>query len=245
MSAKIIISNLDDFLDRYISGESENILAKEAGVCRSTFRYRLLENGINPRGRSEAESIKWSRMSTDQRIKQVAAAHNAARGREVPFKELCLRAKMREGNMAYNVSKSEIKLGCWLKEIGVNVIHNFAVGPYNCDIGTGTIIVEVWGGNWHPKPIDIERTKYILDAGYSVLIVDIDKRRFPISQAITEYAIALDKLARANPTTNRQYWMVRGDGELIFKRFNSDNISLKPPFTAGRNSLGQYVHIPN
>lgn len=245
MTRKIIISNLDNLLDRYIAGESENSLAKEAGVCRSTFRSRLLENGINPRGQSEAESVKWERMSAEQRKQQVAAAHEAARGREVPFEELCLRAKMREGNMAYNVSKSEVKLGRWLKELGINVIHNFAVGPYNCDIGTGAIIVEVWGGNWHPKPIDVKRTKYILDAGFSVLIIDIDKHRFPISYIVTEYVVTLDKLARSNPAGRRQYWMIRGNGELIFKRFNGDNISLKPPFTSGRNALGQYVRIPN
>jgi len=245
MTRKIIISNLNDLLDRYIAGESENSLAKEAGVCRSTFRRCLLENGINPRGQSEAESAKWVRMSIEQRKQQVAAAHNASRGREVPFEELCFRAKMLEGNMAYNVSKNEVKLGNWLKELGIDVIHNFAVGPYNCDIGTGAVIVEVWGGHWHPKPIDIERTKYILDAGFSVLIISIDERRFPITRAITQYVITLDKIARSNPSERCQYWMITGSGELIFKRFNGDNISLKPPFTTGRNALGQYMRIPD
>lgn len=245
MTRKYIIPNIDDFLQRYIEGESENALAKELNISRCAFRTQLLNAGIKPRTQSESEAIKWKRMTASQREKQVAAAHNAARGREVPFDELCMRAKKREGNLAYNVSHNELILGNWLKEIGIPVIHNFAVGPYNCDIGTGSIIVEVWGGHWHPKPIDTERTKYILDSGYSVLIIDVDKRNFPITRAVTEYVVSLNNIARTDPASIRQYWMIRGSGELIFRRFNSDNISLIPPFTSGRDvTTGQYKRIP-
>lgn len=245
MTAKIFLPNLDDLLKRYLSGESENILAKEAGINRWTFRQRLIEAGITPRSQSEAETIKWSRMSPEKRIRQVSAAQDAARGRSAPFEELCLRAKMREGNLNYNVSTDEITLGNWLTEMGIGVVHNFAIGPYNCDIRTGPIIVEVWGGHWHPKPIDTKRTKYILDAGYSVLIIDLEKSRYPLTRLVTDYAIALIEETGGDPTGRRQYWMVRGDGELIFKRFNDDNISLIPPFTSSRDPAnGQYKRVP-
>ena len=245
MAAKIEIPNLDDLLRRYVAGDSENQLAKEAGVNRWTFRQRLIKAGIAPRNQSEAEAIKWDRMSPKQRRRQVRAAHDAARGRDVPFDELCYRAKMREGNMAYNVSQSEVLLGQWMRKAGLPVLHNLAVGPYNCDIGTGPVAVEVWGGSWHPKPIDTKRTKYILDAGYSVLIVDLDKDRFPLTRAVLKYVVALRDATSRNPSGRRQYWMVRGDGELIFKRFNGDKISLVPPFTARRNPAnGQYQRVP-
>lgn len=244
MSRKIFIPNLDDFLKRYISGESENKLAKEIGITRGVFRSRLLKSGITPRNQSQSETCKWKHLTIEQRASQVSAAHDSTRGRKVTFEELCLRARMREGCLGYNVSSSEIILANWLKELGIDVIHNLAVGPYNCDLGTGSITVEVWGGGWHPKPIEIKRTKYILDSGYAVLIVNLDNRRFPITRAVSQYVIALLQETSGDPTGRRQYWMVRGDGELIFKRFNGDNVSLIPPFTAGRDPAnGKYHRI--
>lgn len=243
MTKKLFIPDLDNFLNRYIAGESENKLAHEIGIARGAFRLRLLRAGITPRNQSESETLKWNQMPIDQRTRQVKAAHDAARGREVTFSELCLRAKMREGNLHYNVSPNEIILGNWLSESGINIIHNLAVGPYNCDLGTGSITVEVWGGGWHPKPIEVKRTKYILDSGYAVLLIDLNG--FPITRAVSQYVSALLEETSSNPTAIRQYWMVRGDGELIFKRFNDDNISLIPPFTSGRNPAnGQYQRIP-
>lgn len=245
MPRKIVIPNLDDFLRRYTAGESENKLAKEIGISRPTFRKRLIDAGITPRTQSESERIKWQNMTTGQRERQVMAAHKASKGRMVPFSELCLRARMREGNIHYNVSPDEIILADWLSDIGINTICNYAVGPYNCDLGTFPIIVEIWGGNWHPKPIDIKRTKYILDAGYWLLYIDVDERRgYPLMRNVTEYIVTLLETSRRYPTMTRQYWMIRGNGELIFKRFNGDDISLIPPFTAGRDpSNGQYKRI--
>ena len=245
MSSKISILNLDDLLHRYIAGESENRLSREAGVSRSAFRNKIIGAGIIPRNQSQSETIKWARMTAEQRARQVKAAHIACTGRDVSFEELCLRARMREGSLTYNVSEEEKILAGWLRDKGLNVIHNFAVGPYNCDIGTGSITVEVWGGSWHPKPIDTKRTKYILDSGYGVLIIDVDRKRFPLTSAVTQYVISLLQETGGHPTDRCQYWMVRGDGELIFKRFNGDDISLIPPFTSGRNATnGQYKRIP-
>ena len=245
MARKISIPNLDDLLRRYISGDSELQLSQGAGINRWTFRQRLLEAGITPRTQSEAEIIKWNRMTAEQRTCQVKAAHNAVRSRKVSFKELCLRAKTREGNLQYNVSPNEIVLGQWLNKSGFDIIHNLAIGPYNCDIGIGAVTVEVWGGDWHPKLIEIKRTKYILDCGYSILIVNLNQGRFPLSPAVTNYVITLIQETSSNPTGGRQYWMVRGDGELIFKRFNDDNISLIPPFTSARDlTNGKYKRVP-
>jgi len=245
MPSKIFIPNLNNLLRRYLAGESEKKLSEEAGVNRCTFRQRLLKAGIKPRGRSEAETVKWSRMTSEQRAHQVKAAHNATEGRIPSFGELCRRATSREGSLRYNVAPEEIVLGGWLKELGMNIIHNFAIGPYNCDLGIGSITVEIWGGGWHPKLDEAERTKYILDSGFSILFISLDREHFPLTRAVTQYIISLLELHRRNPTARRQYWMIRGDGELIFKRVNNNDISLVPPFTRGRNPAnGQYERVP-
>lgn len=246
MPRRMEIPNLDDLLRRYQAGESENKLAKEAGVNRWTFRRRLEEAGIEPRGKSEAERLKWAQMSPEQRRHQVSAAHEAARGRRVSRAELIARAKAREGSTSYNVSDEEIVLGDRLREIGLKPIHNLAVGPYNCDLGVGSVVVEIWGGGWHPKPGETERTKYILDAGYSVLIVDTDQRRYPLSREVTDHFIDVYEFTRRNKSSERQYRMVRGNGDVVFLRFNSDEISLEPPFTSSRDpSNGQYIRVPD
>lgn len=245
MTRKIIIPNLDDLLRRYIAGESENALANEAGVNRWTFRRRLIETGIQPRNQSESERAKWTRMSESQRTHQVKSAHSASRGRTIPIEVLIKRAKSLQGSRTYNVAPEEIVLGNWLHDAGLTFIHNFAIGPYNCDLGLSPITVEIWGGSWHPKPIEIKRTKYILDSGYWLLYITLDKRRFPLSRSVTKNVIALFEFACANPTATREYWMIRGDGELIFKRLNSDNITLKPSLTSSRNSTdGQDIRVP-
>lgn len=245
MTRKISIPNLDHFLKRYIEGESENSLSKEIGVSRTTFRRRLLENGIEPRGQSAAEKAKWDRMTASERKAQVTAAHNAVRGRKIGFDELCRRAQSHEGSLTYNVSDDEILFGEWLRDYGFDITHNLAVGPYNCDIGSGPVTVEIWGGGWHPKDGEVERTKYILDAGYSMLIIDLDQRRFPLTEACLPYFVSLYNVASRDPSPISKYWMIRGDGEIVFRRTNSDNITLEKPFTSGRNPTnGRYKRVP-
>ena len=243
MARKIIIPNIDDFLTRYLSGESENKLAKELGVNRFTFRRRLIEAGITPRNQSESETIKWSQMAPATRANQVSAAHAAARGRVADFDELCRRAAARHGKMS-NVSRQEIEVASLLKSRGVDIIHSFAVGPYVCDIGIPPVMVEIWGGNWHPKPNEAERVKYILDSGYWMLIVSITKR-CPTSTAVADDIIAFLDLARSNPTAEREYRMIRGNGEIVFSRANGNNISLILPLASSRNAAnGRYEGIP-
>ena len=245
MTRKILVPNLDDLLRRYVAGESENALAKESGINRFTFRTRLVEAGIIPRSQSEAELIKWSRMSARKRATQVAAAHEAARGRKVSFAEKCRRAKAIEGSKTHSVSDNEIVLGNWLRGMGYAPIHNLAVGPYNCDLGISAVAVEVWGGGWHPKPNEADRFKYILDAGHHIMIVDLEQRRFPLSRKVLQHIIALIEFAGSNPTITREYRMVRGNGEFVFRRLNDNNISLIPPFTSRRNPAnGQYQRVP-
>jgi len=244
MSRKICLPDPNNLAFRYTSGESENSLAKSLNVDRQVIRRHLLESGITPRNQSQAEAVKWRRMTIEQRRRQYAAAHAMARGREISHAERCRRAKARENSLTYNVSPAEIELSHWLTDMDIPVTHNLAIGTYSCDLGIASIAVEIWGGNWHPKAAETERTKYILDSGYSILIIRVD-RRTPLTRAVCQHVITLLELACANPAAPRQYWMIRGNGELIFKRFNDDNISLIPPFTSGRNPAnGQYRRIP-
>lgn len=59
MTAKIELPNIDNLVERYISGVSVNQIAKEAGVARATVQRELVEQGVVIRDRSQAEAIKW------------------------------------------------------------------------------------------------------------------------------------------------------------------------------------------
>ena len=76
------ITNLPeaDIVKKYESGLSENKLSKEYLVSRKTIRRILCESGVHIRSQSEAELIKWSRMSNEQRLNQVKNCHSAVRG---------------------------------------------------------------------------------------------------------------------------------------------------------------------
>jgi hypothetical protein len=65
---------------RYIAGESEIALAREYNVDRRTIRKRLLENGVEPRGRSAAMFMRMKRASPEERQRIALAANVALRG---------------------------------------------------------------------------------------------------------------------------------------------------------------------
>lgn len=76
------ITNLPeaDIVKKYESGVSENKLSKEYLVSRKTIRRILRESGVHIRSQSEAELVKWSRMTSEQRANQVAKCHAAVLG---------------------------------------------------------------------------------------------------------------------------------------------------------------------
>ena len=137
MTAYANIPNLDDLLNRYVAGESENKLAREAGVSRPAFRLRLHKRGITPRSQSDAELAKWASMTAEQRAAQVAAAHEATKGRSVSWDELCRHAIGREQKRAY-VVPTETELAAQLRKAGLDVTQQKAVGPYNIDVAVNS-----------------------------------------------------------------------------------------------------------
>lgn len=60
-------------------GKSVNQMSKDLDVVRLSITQWMDEHDIPRRGRSEAEKLKWSQMSDEERKKQVAAAHRASR----------------------------------------------------------------------------------------------------------------------------------------------------------------------
>lgn len=226
--------DIDDLIKRYLAGESENAIAKSLGVDRSAIKPRLIKAGVKRRGRSEAELLKWSKLSIDARRRQTASANRAARGRVRGFPELRKQAHARQ--MGGAQSTYELQLINLLLDLGVDVVPQQAIGPYNCDLGIYPVAVEVFGGGWHFSGRHLARTpkriRYLMDRGWSILMIVVDPRRNQIITGITASDVhSYVKLMRGQPPPSPEYRVVRSTGETMTKgSFDDDERTIMETF---------------
>lgn len=217
MNARKIPIDMDDLVRRYDGGESEQALAKSLGVDRGTIRARLLEAGAQIRGRGDANRLRMSRTTAEERARFTTAAHDAVRGSTRSFDDLATRARGIEqrGATWTNASPAEIQFADMLRDAGLDVINQKAVGPYNVDVATGTVAVEILGGSWHRSKSHRERLRYILDAGWDVVYIWVDGRRYPLTRVAAEYVIAHRQFRDRHPAVPRCYRVIRGSGQFV------------------------------
>lgn len=201
----------------YHSGMSVNALSKKHGVSRLVVSSRLRESGIEPRGQSEAETLKWSQMTVKQKATQVAAAHEAVRGREPTIEEMIMRANTTERKQLH-ITKQERILGGLLIDSGLSITPQKAVGIYNLDIALDAfpIAIEIYGGRWHAigrhKSRHFERTVYLLNSGWHVIILWGGKAS-PVSVNTCHQIHSLVDLISRNEALPAQYWVMCGNGD--------------------------------
>lgn len=262
---KMTQAEIDDILARYKAGESMLTIAASARFSSEPI-YRLLQRHGLVRSVKAASAMRWqdpaqhdavsaqmykrwANMTKEQRKKMTDPAHEAVRGRRASFDELCLRATTREATQSH-ASDMERQLSELLVERGLAVAHQTAVGPYNCDLTTGTIAVEVFGGGWHWSGHHLARTeerfRYILNAGWHILAVAADNRRWPLSPAVADYLVTEIQRLGSDPATPREYRMIWRAGEFTTGGcVDDDHISIEPPFSSRRNPVtGQYETAP-
>ena len=122
-----------------------------------------------------------------------------------------------------------------LIERGLDVIPQKAIGPYNVDLASGTVAVEVFGGGWHGygrhRRRAPERLRYILDEGWNLMVIwIIARRRAPLHAAAADYVASFVELASGDPSIRGQHRVVWGDGqEVASVGFNIDDLSAIPP----------------
>lgn len=229
---------------RYLAGESENALAKAFGVNRWTIRRRLDRAGVERRGRGEANRRMMAARTPEENRRNTEASHRAATGRKATLEERCKCALSRERNPS-NVGMNEPLLSDMLAERGVTCVPQKAVGPYNCDLAAGTVAVEVFGGNFHfggrhwerlPK-----RLRYLLDRGWSVIMVVVDAHRHPLTGAGAQQVVAFIERLSSNPAARREYRMIRGTGELMSAGSDEDDERTIVE-TLGRGRNGRRKH---
>ena len=240
--------DVNDLVNRYLAGESEKALADSLGVSRTVIRRRLIETDTPIRGRSEAETLKWARMSETERARQVTAAHMASRGRTASTRERIRIAATVETNWRSHITPDEDRLLGWLEARGVDVVPQQQVHVYNCDLGTFPVAVEVFGGNYHwmgrHKARLSERFRCFFDAGWHVLVVHVTANH-PLSESAANHIVTYLESARRNPSARREYRMIRGESEPMLICTENDQIPDVYPFTSRRDpTTGRYKSVP-
>jgi len=215
---RLDIPNIDAYISRYLAGESENALSRELGVAREVLRRRLIENGVTPRSRSRGMTARWALATPEDKSAMLTNAHIASTGRKATVAERISQAITREKNLS-NADISEHILSEFLAALEYTVTLQKAVGIYNLDIALNEfpLAVECFGGGWHSSSRHLarfhERTKYLLDSGWHILIVWIDSRRYPLSVGCAQYIHSLIQELSSNPPVRCQYRVILGNGE--------------------------------
>lgn len=217
--------------DRYLAGESAYAIATEAGIDTGNLTKAWRLRGLHTRPATEAAALRHARMTADERMALVAPAHDAVRGKPPTFDQMCQAAATRERE-ALHVSGLDRQVGHWLTAYpGVTLAK--AIGPYNVDLAFERVAVEVFGGGWHGGGRAAarwpNRIRYILDQGWSVIVVWSEKYRQPLDVGAAQYIIAFIEEARRNPPAIGQYRVIRGDGQEIIRGCaNDDHFPVKP-----------------
>ena len=198
----------------YRSGLSENQIAQRLGVARGTIRKRLIKAGITPRSQSEAETLKWSQMTPEQRSLQVAAANEACRGRVRSEQELINRAQL-VYDRQLRISDNEQWVAQMLRAHGLAIEQQFPVHTCNIDIAVqpGPIAVEIHGGGWHTTPAHrrllAQKAEKLFSRGWALIEVWMD-RRFCCYRTTDELIALIDELRRL-PSVAGEHWMILGN----------------------------------
>ncbi len=224
----------NNIINAYISGKSIKQLSGEFGTTRAIINTVLIKHNITLRSLAEANRLIMSTRTPEQNRQNTAKAHEAARNHVHTIEEKTKRANTRMVK-GLHVSPLELLVQVWLSQRGINTTAQFAIGPYNCDLATSTVAVEIYGGGWHSggrhAQRSPERFKHFFDSGWNVVIIWIDGRRYPLGVAAADYIAAFCELARLNPSMRSEYRMIRGDGQLVASGSNNpdDPAFIKSP----------------
>lgn len=236
MTAVLEIPNLNDLIAVYLGGESLKQLSSKSGISRTALTKQFKKAGVQIRGRSDAELLKWSKLKTDPTAvqRQVGKAWEARRGAVDDFDRKMRRAQTRSRRRLH-IGLEEQRLADALIAAGVSIKQQFPMLIYNIDIALHEdfIAVEVADhslGRTCSHNL-VQRTKDILNLDWTVLfIVGAYDRRVDIGR-VTEQIIAYRDFTRSNPSALGKYAMIRSDGKGPTGRYSDlDGLPRVPGF---------------
>jgi very-short-patch-repair endonuclease len=168
-----------------------------------------------------------AREGEDGRRKLVEAAHKARTGAKASLEEKLNRARRRSTEVGYG----EREVMQALQAHGIKTESQWPCGPYNIDIACGSIAVELLTRASNPlnDPEFIERSKYLCNAGYCLILVRFRVDRTDDVIANLDHIVAFIERANLDPSMRSKNWVIRCSSER---------------FARGRNDRGQVTAVP-
>lgn len=192
----------------YASGESVKALSVKYGVCRPLIR--------EIRDRSAANVTRMAKLSPVERLRLTDSAHAAVRGVSQSEKHRGKIAATRERRKT-QASIYEDRLAGLLADRRLSPIPQKAVGRYNVDLALteSSVAVEVFGGHWHSSGRHAttyrKRTDYILDEGWSLVVVWCNAL-YPIGDGAADYIVSVHQACSSRETGRGQEHVIWGNG---------------------------------
>lgn len=217
-----------EVIDKYIEGQSVLSLSKQYGVSRTKIARFLLMNNIDCRNGSEANYVRMSKMTSEERHSLVEKAHNARRG-TTESEAVLIQKAIHKQSLSCFFGPGENKFYEALCSAGFKPVRQKAVNIYNIDFAIGSVAVELTIGTVKYQgraTNELKRIKKCTDLGYRFFLIEapsIDVLTRYIEQIISDLQVFC-----SNPPPAGQYWMIRCRAEK-----NS----------TFRNELGQFANI--
>jgi hypothetical protein len=191
----------------------------------------LRRQGVQIRDFSIAAVLRMARLTAEER-KEIGRKTSATlSGRVQTDQERFNRAYARQKSLVV-LGRGEEQFAEWLRARGLSPVLQKAVGQYNIDVAILPIAVEILHGPASPlsRPQDREKIKDLLNQNIGVLYVWVN-RTGALTEDAAEYAVALHDLAKRDPSTLRQYRVIRGSGKLVAAGGpDLDEVPLVPAF---------------
>lgn len=226
MPVKVKPFDVLDLIKAHQRGESLLQASKRLGVSRPVLKREMIKAGHAPRSQSTAGIFRAAFMTPEQRLKQATAAHIAVRGKRQSRQHLIKRALFAEETVT--PTGAERELMAMLQRRRQWGVSQKAVGIYNIDIALeeSRIAVEVFGGNWHATGTHAarfrERTDYILNLGWAVVIVWVEKRRYPLTEAAADQIVAFIERSSRDKSLRTKEFVLLGNGKIPASHRESD-----------------------
>ncbi len=193
-------------------------LADECGVSRTPLRNRLEERGVQIRGKSDAERVKWAGIKKSRRRvqRQCGAAWEAVRGRVVTWDEKVRRARTAY-EKALRIAPDEVKLADAIRRRRTRLLveHQFPVGAYNLDLALEAplVAVEVYSSSLNKSARSTlkKRTEHILGEGWFLVIVDVIRCDVSSWPGLAKQVLAFYDRRCRDESVAGKYAVIRGN----------------------------------
>src|SRR5574343_228661 len=218
MTVKFKNCDFSNLIKMYQSGMSCNQLSNLSGIPRITLNRHFSKHGVVLRSQSDSEKLKWSKMTNEQRAKQVKKAHDKVRGSKHSTETKIKSAKSFYQN-ALRIGLFEKEIADILKCYFHGVEQQFPVDIYNVDIAipSRSIAIEIQTNNASSLTTELcqQRIKKLADSGFFIIYV-VCNTKFRINTfnifMVTKKIISLITFSSLDKSVFGKYVMIGGDG---------------------------------